>query len=97
MSPTAVGREPWRPIEVQGCSLAPANSLILRTLFVAPWWPTCVIGRKRSRAMRPLAANHVSDRCDRVRVKIRGHKDIRSEYVGQADAYGREGRDRSTP
>lgn len=36
-------------------------------------------------------------RCDGVRVNIRAHKDIRSEYGGRTVAYGREACDRSTP
>src|SRR5262245_6105041 len=40
-----------------------------------------VIGREHSRAMRPLAANHVSDRWGRRRVTIRAHNNMRSEYV----------------
>ena len=44
-----------------------------------------------------FAANHVHDRCDGIRVSIRAHKDMQSEYGGGTVAYGCEACDRSTP
>jgi hypothetical protein len=47
--------------------------------------------------MREFAANRVDRRGREIHVNIRAHKDMRSEYVAQTVAYGREACDRSTP
>jgi hypothetical protein len=60
------------------------------------WSSSC--GRPRAGAANVvLAANYVHDRCGSLRVNIRAHKKMRSEYVDQTGAYGREACDWSTP
>jgi len=55
-------------------------------------------GWPRARAVNAVfAANHIHDHSDRIRINIRAHKDMRSEYGGRTVAYGREACDRSTP